>query len=460
MKIVSLYNIVKNNNIIDYMECDKFELIGEDVDSRYFDTEWNSHSNQQDMKIYLGNNTYICISKKHGIKKMEYKFNKNFISYLKEYVEISEKMLKYSGNIEYIKILSIIKSVISEIDNEVDPAIFIGIIKMLEKWASETYESKNICFGVGIDFDLATDSYLSLDSVMEEEMCKVLTNGIDTIIQCDKNACVHDVINIKNIDLKADGVRKFVRKGTWTPSYKRNGGYYPEIFKNVACWTDRKKIAFVLNHQGEILIFYNKSLSFAKRRGEWIFFSPGALLHLMLTPQTFDSDVKQAVIDTCLDVSFSRTGACIGIIPKGEKIPGCIKDESLLKNNLEIRNRFLNKIIQDRKFHEIDRHIRKELAAIDGAIVIDGSGVIYTVGAILDNRKCESRSGTGARSIAAQTLAISGCGIKVSADGKITAWNKKYQPKNHIYNSSEFMELSCDNSDIYTDNYCKIFNLA
>lgn len=460
MEIVTLYNIIKKNNIIDYTECDRFELIGEDVDSRYFDAEWNSHSNQQNMKIYLGDETYICISKKHGIKKMEYKFNRNFMLYLKEYIEISEKMLKYSGNIEYIKLLSIIKSVISEIDNEVDPAIFIGIIKMLEKWASETYESKNICFGVGIDFNVATDSYLSLDSVMEEEMCKVLTNGIDTIIRCDKNACVHDVVNIKNIESKENGAGRFVKKGTRTPSYKRNGGYYPEIFKNVACWTDRKKIAFVLNHQGEILLFYNKSLFFAKRRGEWIFFSPGALLHLMLTPKTFDNNVKQAVIDTCLDVSFSRTGACIGIIPKGEDIPKCIKNESLLKINLEIRNRFLNKIVQNRKFHEIDRYIRKELAAIDGAIVIDGSGVIYTVGAILDNRKCESRSGTGARSIAAQTLAISGCGIKVSADGKITAWNKKYQPKNNSYNSSEFIELPYEDSDVHADKYCKIFNLA
>ena len=84
----------------------------------------------------------------------------------------------------------------------------------------------------------------------------------------------------------------------------------------------------------------------------------------------------------------------------------------------------LKKLINGKKFHELGRRVRKELAAIDGAIVIDGSGNIHTVGAILDNSSSTSRSGSGGRTVAAQTLAKSGCGIKVSADGKIEAWQK------------------------------------
>ena len=70
-----------------------------------------------------------------------------------------------------------------------------------------------------------------------------------------------------------------------------------------------------------------------------------------------------------------------------------------------------------RKFYEIPRRIRAELCAIDGAVLLDSEGEVLTVGAILKTKG--NASNGGGRTAAAQTLAKSGTGIKISHDGYI-----------------------------------------
>ena len=82
----------------------------------------------------------------------------------------------------------------------------------------------------------------------------------------------------------------------------------------------------------------------------------------------------------------------------------CIKTASLIK------------IINGRKFHELDRKLRLELLGIDGATIIDYDGNILAVGAII---KIEAGSLGGGRLAAAKTLSNYGISIKVSADGSI-----------------------------------------
>ena len=64
----------------------------------------------------------------------------------------------------------------------------------------------------------------------------------------------------------------------------------------------------------------------------------------------------------------------------------------------------LRAIVNNKKFHEIDREIRNELVAMDGAIIIGYDWTIYTIWAILDNRYCKNRENYRACIIAAQYL--------------------------------------------------------
>ena len=65
----------------------------------------------------------------------------------------------------------------------------------------------------------------------------------------------------------------------------------------------------------------------------------------------------------------------------------------------------------------MDRKLRCELIALDGACIIDArQGTIYSFGAIIQN---DSGSATGGRSAAAKKLSRYGIAIKISTDGYI-----------------------------------------
>jgi len=68
----------------------------------------------------------------------------------------------------------------------------------------------------------------------------------------------------------------------------------------------------------------------------------------------------------------------------------------------------------------LDRRLRQELVAIDGATLIDHKGTILAVGAIL---KIAGGSTGGGRLAAAKALSKLGVGIKVSQDGGITGFH-------------------------------------
>jgi len=142
----------------------------------------------------------------------------------------------------------------------------------------------------------------------------------------------------------------------------------------------------------------------------------------MVVPQK--KDIRTALYETALDASFARTGACLGVVSSGsagfweEKID---KDDRIALKNSP-KSIALTQVIDGRKFHELDRMLRQELVAIDGATVINHKGEVLAVGAIL---KIDGGSPGGGRTAAAETLAKLGLGIKISQDGGITAYRPK-----------------------------------
>ena len=365
------------------------------------------------MKIYLDPGKYISIHKTQGIKDIENSIMEHFIEGMKG---LFDKGLQDSIPLwEELKLSSILKFFLEKagIPSSINIKNYIEIIRLLEKFSTETYEGKKICMAIGFDTKLTTDNIDTEIHKIGNKFLKVLTNGINTLFVCDGQARFVDIKHIENSTQEN------------LDSYQ-----YPLAFSNIAHWTSTSnRFACVLTQQGEILLFKNKELIFIKRRGDWKFLSPSSLLHKVVLHNPsqkykIDKDilntVRSTVMATCLDVSFSRTGACIGIIAD----PKDNADFILPKDRLE-NQPILKKIVSGKKFQELDRAIRKELAALDGVIVIDRDGTIRAIGAILKNDECSERDGQGARSIAAQVLAAHGYGFKVSADGEITVWGKR-----------------------------------
>ena len=172
-------------------------------------------------------------------------------------------------------------------------------------------------------------------------------------------------------------------------------------------------------------------------------------------------EVRRSIYLSAIDTSFARNGGCIVHVNNSEKYnvlkhvdiaDVLYKDcyEYLVQENinhsffyelkaepeeLETFEKFiyqnectktanLIKIINGKKFHELDRKLRQELLAIDGATIIDYEGNIVAVGAII---KIEAGSSGGGRLAAAKTLSNYGISIKVSADGRMSGFRMDRQ---------------------------------
>lgn len=277
----------------------------------------------------------------------------------------------------------------------------LTVIDQLAEWASRLYEGAPISSSIGIDPNGLGVSDTKFDDFSVNDFGAVLSNGFDTM-------------------LVFDSALNFIEQSTLTTT-TTSAHTCPWRHTSVAEWTAKgdHRMAIVLNRLGEILVFRGGQLLFARRSGTWHFLTHGPILGQMRVPK--DRDIRAALYETALDASFARTGACLGVVSSGsagswEKV---IAETDRLSLKSSAKSRALARVVAGRKFHKLDRTLRQELVAIDGATVISHEGEILAVGAIL---RIDGGSTGGGRTAAAKTLARLGLGIKISQDGGITAF--------------------------------------
>jgi hypothetical protein len=176
---------------------------------------------------------------------------------------------------------------------------------------------------------------------------------------------------------------------------------------------------------GEILILRDQKLYFARRSGKWHFLTHEPVLSQMGGPD--NRAVRQAVHESCLDASFARTGACVGLVTTGNlsKWKSIVTSEAdHISKQASLKAKALHLMVGDKPFQELDRRLRQEILAIDGATLLDAKGRVLAVGAIL---KIGGGSAGGGRLAAAKELSRFGAGIKVSQDGGILGFRNSKQ---------------------------------
>jgi hypothetical protein len=116
------------------------------------------------------------------------------------------------------------------------------------------------------------------------------------------------------------------------------------------------------------------------------------------------------------------TGGCLGVVgfADGDGLDSFVSDSDRLDRQTSYKTEFLGRTVRDQLFQDLDRRVRLELLSMDGVVIMDHRGQLLAAGAIVQI-DAGSSSG-GGRSAAAQRLSKTGLGIKVSADGPITAF--------------------------------------
>jgi len=286
--------------------------------------------------------------------------------------------------------------------------VVAAVLGQYESWAEQTYEGRRIAAAVGVETDNVAPTGAKLIEVFRSPFGSVLANGLETFIKVGRSG---DLIGYQEYESHPDDASRFA----------------PLRFCRLAAWSRDSRVGLGLSRNGEILVFANQRLIFAKRRGIWRHFTHSALTKRIALQNSFKPDLCKAVYQTSLDVSFAKTGGGIALIRRTKAndlaTAGIIGPKDRVGDS-HLKGQSL-KIIIGKPFHELDRRLRQDIVAMDGATIIDYTGKVLAAGAII---KVDGGSDGGGRLLAARTLGKYGLGIKISSDGKIEAYTGEPVP--------------------------------
>jgi hypothetical protein len=156
-------------------------------------------------------------------------------------------------------------------------------IREFEAMASQTYEGHPVVMALGMTGSVAHGP-IKLEEIWREDFSRVVSNGFDSMYKCGSDGHVFNVHYLP-------------------PPSKVE--FAPFRLGSIANWCRNKRVAIVLNRSGEVLVFKDKNVQFAKRRGAWRYYPHDAVIKRL---RVGNASLRRAVYESCLDVSFARVG--------------------------------------------------------------------------------------------------------------------------------------------------------
>ncbi len=379
-------------------------------------------------------------------------------SIINEINVISELNLTDENYVTTLQSHAIEKAICLSISDADITNTLIGMVNELDKWASRTYEGKRVAIGLIINesLDAEKENALHFTDIFNKDFFALLSDGKMSFLEFGRDGYLSGYVQLSRI--------------------KAVPTIAPHEYEMIARYCNDKRIGVILTENGDILIFKYRQLLFSKRRGMWNAYSHEEVIQLLSYRGTYSlKDIRKSIYYTALDCSFAYSGGILVYVNKDMARDALvhINAHDLLdpryyemKKEMEIENasklynlqnlasveamyahdyetflteqkcyksQCLRKIINGKTFNELNRKMRQELVAMDGATIVDFDGTIIAVGAIL---KIEAGSEGGGRLAAATTLAKYGNSIKISQDGIIQAFyaDKKTGKLKNLFN--------------------------
>ncbi len=381
----------------------------------------------------------LVLNRSQPFKSIELNLLKSIINELASITALS----LYDEN--YLSILqghAIEKAICSTLAEEEDTMnTLLGLIGEMGKWASRTYEGKKVALGIIINQNADINSEVNkihYSEILGQDFFALLSDGKHSYIEFGRHGNLLGYVQLAKIRM--------------APTIS------PCDYELIARYCNDRRIGIILTNSGDLLMFKNRQLLYAKRRGVWQVYSHEEVIQLLSGRKENYSlkEIRKSIYLTALDSSFAYNGGCLVYLDKGmvEQALMHINEHDILsekyyeiKKHLEIEqagklynlqtlstvealysqpyDKFLveqkchkamalRKIIADKPFQELNRRLRQEIVGMDGATIVDSDGTIIATGAIL---KIEAGSEGGGRLAAAMTLAKYGISIKISQDG-------------------------------------------
>ncbi len=409
------------------------EIVGEEESSPRDAVVAMGSSGSLLVKFQKTDESRLVIKRTQPFKNFEVNLVRSIVTELLEVYNNEETKDDYKSVLQQHIIEKAICKSISENSYET----ILSIVREMTDWGNRTYEGQRALFGFVICNIKASKNMnpnLHISKILNENFGAVLADGIHTCLKISSDGYLLNFLSI--------------------PDSKESNINAPFDYVDMANICSGSRVGVALSRTGDVLLFHQKNLVFAKKCGVWSRYSHEEIIDRIAdkTSETADS-TRKAIYLSALDVSYARTGGCVVHLDKDQddNVLKHIDESDLLLEKYylkkcEQRNRQsffsenindeqeimpyydfmrqakcaktanLMKVINNRKFYELDRKLRQELLSVDGATIINNEGEIVAVGAII---LIETGGFSGGRLAASKTLSKYGVALKISADGQI-----------------------------------------
>lgn len=409
------------------------EIVGEEESSPRDAVVAMGSSGSLLVKFKKTDETRLVIKRTQPFKNFEVNLVKSIVTELLEVYNNENTKEDYKSVLQQHIIEKAICKSISENSYET----ILSIVREMTDWGNRTYEGQRALFGFivcNVKASKNINPNLHISKILNENFGAVIADGIHTCLKISSDGYLLNFLSI--------------------PDSKEGNINAPFDYVDMANICSGSRVGVALSRTGDVLLFHQKNLVFAKKCGVWSRYSHEEIIDRIAdkTSETADS-TRKAIYLSALDVSYARTGGCVVHLDKDQddNVLKHVDESDLLlekyyvkKCEQKYKQSFFNentneeqeiiphydfikqakcvktanliKVINNRKFYELDRKLRQELLSVDGATIINNDGEIVAVGAII---LIETGGFSGGRLAASKTLSKYGVALKISADGQI-----------------------------------------
>jgi hypothetical protein len=182
-------------------------------------------------------------------------------------------------------------------------------------------------------------------------------------------------------------------------------------------------MSIVVTEFGDYYALFPNGCIFLKTQGHWFYLSIEHIREAL--EKSVGSALAEAVVSLSLDLGYERKGALIVVLDDPKAAHLLVPDHNLAGRSNDALRTFSRRLNLLRESH---REIVKDIATIDGALLLSKTGKILDAGCMITDPKIidvqakghrELRKFPGARSTAAWNSSIYGTSVKISEDGPI-----------------------------------------
>lgn len=285
----------------------------------------------------------------------------------------------------------------------------LAIVQFIRSLGHDTYENQRLSYGVILSRQSGGGALLT--QVVDNKRFKRLSDGFSTALVLDRDG---RVIKLAALTSSPKEGLLLSRRPWWSAGLASHASQLGGV-------------GIALTRNGDVLVFHRGRLLFSQRAGRWRAWSHAAVLSRIRDLWTCRGksgnirEVLSYLYHVALDLAFRRSGGLLVVAASRRRLAHLLTSS---RDHVGARGRgpgeqTIDRSIRKQRVQNLDRRVVGDLAALDGALVVDRSGHILAFGAMT---RSSSTAKQGARTRAAIAASRDGLAIKVSSDGDIAVF--------------------------------------